>query len=98
MTPEEEIRRGHEAKQLLANPLLLEAYREIEQRLLDQLAQVEITKERAEYLRTLIVAGRKHRKYLEVVVFGGKQAAQTLEQQSSLRDRAIRYFRPAYGT
>jgi len=83
MTPEQEIIRGEEAHRVLSAPVYKEAFEEIETRLVSQLAVIEITKERAEYLRQLLVANRKIRSYLEQVMITGQMA----EQQKSLLDR-----------
>lgn len=83
MTPDLEIRRGEEASRVLQAEVYKEAFAEIEQRLISQLAMVEIPPERAEYLRQLLVANRKIRGYLEQVMVTGKLA----EQQQSLMDR-----------
>lgn len=82
MTPEQEAVRGEEADRLINNPLLKEAFKSIEDRVVAQLAQIEITKERAEYLRTILVANRKVEQYLRNVMAGGKMAALDIEQKS----------------
>lgn len=84
MTPEQEISRGVDAQQVLQNAVYKEAFAEIEQRLLNQLAVLEIEPKRAEYLRQLICMGRKYRTYLEQVMLSGRMA----EEQKSLIERA----------
>lgn len=81
-----DIRRGEEAGRIVNAPMYQEAFGEIERRLLNELAVIEITKERAEYLRQLIVANRKIRMYLEQVMVSGQLAA----QQQSLMERVQR--------
>lgn len=71
MTPQEAERRGEEARQIVKHPIYVEAFQTIEDRLVSQLAQVEIAQERAEYLRSLLVANRKIRQYLEQVMHTG---------------------------
>ena len=91
MTPEQEAVRGEEADRLINNPLLKEAFQEIESRVVAQMAQIEITKERAEYLRTILVANRKVEQYLRNVMAGGKMAALDIEHKGLMdrvRDRA----------
>ncbi len=78
-----DIRRGEEAHRILSAPIYKEAFAQIEATLLAQLTVIEITKERAEYLRQLMVAHRKIRSYLEQVMVTGQLA----EQQQSLMER-----------
>lgn len=84
MTPELEIRRGEEAHRVLNAEIYKEAFATIEDRLVSQLAQIEIKPERAEYLRQLMVCNRKIRAYLEQVMLTGQMA----EQQKGLIERA----------
>jgi hypothetical protein len=79
-----EISRGIDAKQVLNNAVYREAFRTIEDKLIGQLAVIEITTERAEYLRQLLVANRKIKSYLEQVMVTGQMA----NEQKSLLDRA----------
>ncbi len=76
-------RRGEDAHRIISADIYKEAFAIIEDRLISQLAVIEITKERAEYLRTLLVAGRKYRALLEQVMVTGQMA----EQQKSLLER-----------
>lgn len=77
-------RRGEEAHRVLEAPVYKEAFQIIEERLISQLAVIEITPERAEYIRQLMVANRKIRAYLEQVMVTGQMA----EEQKSLMERA----------
>lgn len=86
---EQEIR-GEEARRILGSAIYKEAFAAIESRLINELAQQDIDPKRAEYLRTLIVAGRKHRTYLEQVLVTGTMAAMEIERKRSLRDRILR--------
>lgn len=79
----DDIRRGEEAHRILVAPVYQEAFAEIERRLLNELATIEIKAERAEYLRQLLTMGRKYRSYLEQVMVTGQLA----EQQQGLMDR-----------
>ena len=81
--------RGAEARQVLENALYKEAFAAIEARLVNELAQQDIDPKRAEYLRTLIVAGRKHRQYLEQVVVSGTMAAMQIERKRTLAERML---------
>lgn len=82
-------RRGSEASNILSSDVFKEAFRSIEERLLAELTQIEITKERAEYLRQLLAMGRKYRQYLEQVMVTGKMAL----EQKSLMDRAKSFLK-----
>ena len=83
MNTDLEIRRGEEAHRILSAEIYKEAFAQIEQRLISQLAVIEIAPERAEYVRQLLVANRKIRSYLEQVLLTGKMA----EEQQGLMER-----------
>lgn len=85
-------RRGEEAQRVLSAPIYKEAFAVIEERLIGQLAVIEILPARAEYLRQLLVANRKIRAYLEQVMVTGEMA----EQQKSLIQRAKEKVRTLY--
>lgn len=85
MDRELEIRRGEEAQRILESALYKEAFAAIEERLIAQLAQIEITKERAEYMRQLLVANRKIRGYLANVMTTGEMA--TLDETKSFASK-----------
>lgn len=76
-------RRGEEAQRVLKAPIYKEAFTVIEDRLIGQLAVIEILPARAEYLRQLLVANRKIKAYLEQVMVTGQMA----EQQKSMMER-----------
>lgn len=76
-------RRGDEAHRIISADIYKEAFKVIEDRLLNELATIEIKPERAEYLRLLIVMGRKYRGYLEQVMVTGRLA----EEQKGLMER-----------
>lgn len=76
-------RRGEEAHRVLSSDIYKEAFREIEERLVGQLSMIEIPKERAEYLRSLLIANRKIRAYLEQVMITGQMA----DEQKTLLER-----------
>ena len=83
MNLDDEVRRGAEARGILNSPVYAEAFSEIERRLLNELATLEIARDRAEYLRQLITMGRKYRQYLEQVMVTGELA----DQQQTLMDK-----------
>lgn len=82
----DDIHRGNEASSILRSDVYQESFRLIEDRLVTQLAIIEITPERAEYLRTLLVANRKIRSYLEQVMQTGKMF-EIDEERKSLMQR-----------
>ena len=83
MDLDQDTRRADEAQRIIEAPIYKEARDVIEGRLIGELATIEITRERAEYLRMLLVMGRKYHGYLEQVLLTGKMA----EQQKSLMER-----------
>ena len=92
MNLEQEERRGEEAKYLLLNPLLVEAFATIESRIVDQLSQADTGAERRARLNDLLIANRKVRQYLEQVVATGTMAAM---ERESIASRVARKFRAA---
>ena len=92
MNLEQEEGRGEEAKYLLLNPLLVEAFATIESRIVDQLSQADTGAERRARLNDLLIANRKVRQYLEQVVATGTMAAM---ERESLASRVARKFRAA---
>lgn len=88
----DDIGRADHAQRLLNDPLLNEAFSEIEKRLVGQLSQAEIARDRAEYLRQLLVANKTVRRYLENVLTTGK-IVEAEQKQASLAKRLIDQFR-----
>jgi hypothetical protein len=90
VSPEEERIRGADAKQVLDNRIYKEAFSALEARWINELAQQEIEPKRAEYVRTLLVAGRRHKQYLEQVMVSGTMAAMEIERKRTLAERMLR--------
>jgi hypothetical protein len=88
--PRNDERRAEEARQLLTNPIYKEAYAQLEARWVNELAQQETAPDRAVLLRFLIMAGRKHRLYMEQVLVTGKMVELENERKRTLRDRMLR--------
>lgn len=80
-------RRGDAAHRIISDEVYQEGFRVIEERLLAQLLVVEITPERAEYLRQLLVAIRKIKGYHEQVMVTGKMADEQKGLMERMRDR-----------
>jgi hypothetical protein len=93
MKPEDEARRGVMAREVLDNPIYTEAYANIEERLINQMALAATTPEMGERLRQLLVAHRTARRYLEQTIVTGQMAEKVLddaEKQRSFADRLLR--------
>ena len=95
MNLDQDERRGEEAGRIIASGIYKEAFATVDERLIAMLAQIEITKERAEYLRQLLVMGRKYRHYLEQVMLTGKMAEEQRGLIERSRDAARQFFKPA---
>jgi hypothetical protein len=93
MNLDQDERRGEEAHRVLTSDIYKEAFRVIDERLIAQLAVIEITPDRAEYLRQLLVANRKVRAYLEQVMVTGKLAIEQKGLMERMKDRVrqLRY-------
>lgn len=79
MTPDQEERRGEEARVVLENPIYKESYAQIEANIVARLALQATTATEAEELRRLMIALRKVRTYMEQVLTTGTMAV--LEEQ-----------------
>lgn len=91
--------RGVEADRLIRNPMLREAFQVIEERIVSELAVLEITDERRTKLQMLLALGRKYRTYLEQVVRTGELAAIEENRKRTLAEmagRAIERIRDRY--
>lgn len=88
MTPAEEERRAAEADALLRNPLWLEAYAAIEERLVSVLSSADTANDRRIRCCDLLASLKTVRRHFEQVVMTGRMAAMQIEQQKSLADRA----------
>jgi hypothetical protein len=91
--------RGVEADRLIRNPMLREAFSVIEERIVSELAVLEITDERRTKLQMLLALGRKYRTYLEQVVRTGELAAIEESRKRTLAEmagRAIERIRDRY--
>jgi hypothetical protein len=88
-----EIRRGEEAKRVLAEPLLAEAFEAIEATLIDAMRRVDVgAKDRHQDLIVSLQLLGKVRGYLTDIVQTGKMAAMT-EERETLLEKAKRRFR-----
>lgn len=86
MTEKEELERGHEARRLLAEPLLIEAFAAIEATILSEIRRVDVGA--AEKQRDLIVTMQllaKVRTYIENVALTGRMAEEKKAERSLLQ-------------
>ena len=77
--------RAQAANQVLSSPIYKEAYRIIEERLVNELASAELADDRAAKIRNLLVGLRKVRTYMEQVVMSGKLSALEEAQKASAK-------------
>lgn len=89
----DEIRRGEEAKRLLNEPMLKEAFDAVETALIDAIKRVDVGAEKAQkdLIVTLQLLG-KVKKYMEDVMATGKMAA-LQEERATWTDRMKSRFR-----
>ncbi len=81
----DDIQRGNDAAYILHSDVYKEAFQMIETRLVSELAHIEIPTTRAEYIRSLLIANRKIRGYLEQVMTTGKMVEMEVERKSLLQ-------------
>lgn len=96
MNPEQEERRGEDARQVLENSIYKEAYAQIEANIVAKMAQQATTAAEGEDLRRLLIALRKVRTYIEQVAVTGKMAAIEADRKRGLVEQMTeRYLRRA---
>lgn len=79
----DDIKRGVAATQVLQNEVYQEAFHVIEQRLLAELTKIEISDDRARYIRSLMICNRKIRGYLEQAMTTGHMVEIEEERRSN---------------
>jgi len=87
MTPEQEERRGEEARVVLDNLIYREAFAQIEANIVAKMALQATTAAEAEELRRLMIALRKVRTYMEQVLTTGTMAAMEEERKRNWAQR-----------
>jgi hypothetical protein len=80
-------KRGAEAEQLLRHPLLVEAFRKIEERLVSELAQPDCATDRVLWLKHRLTAARQVHTYIKQVAVTGNLDALEEQRKRSLRDK-----------
>ena len=88
MTPEQEIRRGLEARAILDNPVYREAYDTIRNNIVTQLSLADTPDDKRSRLNNLLIALSKVEQYMNQVMASGKMVE--IERERSLSDRIFR--------
>lgn len=87
MTPEEEERRGEEARMLLLHPIYREAFATIKERLITQLSLADLPDDTRAKCNVLLVSLATVQRYFEQVAKTGELAATEIERKRTLRER-----------
>ena len=91
MNDDEAVRYGADAARVLESKAYQDAYRVIEEGIVNELAKSDLSKDRAEHLRLLLSLGRAYRKYLEKAMADGKFSVESMrleEQKKKFWQRA----------
>lgn len=96
MTPQQEERRGENARIVLESDVYKEAYAQIESNIINRLASQATNAEEAEDLRRLLIALRKVKIYMEQVLLTGTMAATEQARQQSVSDRLRRLYNGSF--
>lgn len=91
MTDDEAVTYGREAQAVLGNKAYQDAYKVVEEGLVNELAKSTNTAEQTVRLQTFLSVGRAYRKYLEKALADGKFAAESIklnEQRKKFWSRA----------
>lgn len=98
MTNEEAIRRGERAKLLLDDPMIKEAFAEIEGAIIGQWTDLSIeNKAQAEELKRLLWATQQFRSIFTVIISGATIAKNELLNDSTMQIRAEASRKRIYG-
>lgn len=89
MTPDEEIRRGRHARNVLDDEVYREAYDAVRDRIVSQLSLAETVGDKRERLNTLLVALATVQRYMEQVMLTGKMAAEQIERDKRFAERVM---------
>lgn len=87
MTPDQEERRGEDARIVLESAIYKEAFAQIEANIVAKMALQATTAAEAEELRRLMIALRKVRTYMEQVMTTGTMAAMEEERKRNWAQR-----------
>lgn len=89
MTPDEEIRRGRHARNVLDDEVYREAYEAVRDRIVSQLSLAETVGDKRERLNSLLVALATVQRYMEQVMQTGKMAAEQIERDRKFSERVM---------
>lgn len=89
MTPDEEIRRGRHARNILDDEVYREAYEAVRDRIVSQLSLAETVGDKRERLNSLLIALATVQRYLEQVMQTGKMAAEQIERDRKFSERVM---------
>lgn len=89
MTPDEEIRRGRHARNVLDDEVYREAYEAVRDRIVSQLSLAETVGDKRERLNSLLIALATVQRYLEQVMQTGKMAAEQIERDRKFSERVM---------
>ena len=94
MTPEETIHRANKARQILEEPLLIEAFSIMEKDVIEMFVSCpERDREGLQLLQQHIRNVRKLKNILLGIIENGKMAEHQIRQKESLKDRITSQFR-----
>lgn len=89
MTPEDEVRRGRHARNVLEDEVYREAYEAVRDRIVSQLSLAETVGDKRERLNSLLIALATVQRYLEQVMQTGKMAAEQIERDKRFTERVM---------
>lgn len=89
MTPDEEIRRGRHARNVLDDEVYRKAYEAVRDRIVSQLSLAETVDDKRERLNSLLVALATVQRYMEQVMLTGKMAAEQIERDRKFSERVL---------
>ncbi len=87
MTPEQEERRGEDARRILDEAIYKESWTAVRENIVAKLEQRDLKPDDREHLNHLLVAIGLAKKYLEQVLLSGTMAAMETERKRTLAER-----------
>jgi hypothetical protein len=92
LTPEQEERRGQQAREWLGNEIYKETFPQITNNIMALLARQSTSKEQADELRYLLIALGKIKMIIEQVATTGTMAAMETERKRTFLERQAERF------
>lgn len=90
MNPQQEERRGIEARAILENAIYREAYQTIRDNIVSQLALADTPDDKRQRLNNLLIALSKVEQYMKQIMASGTMAAMQIERERTLADKLLR--------